>query len=101
MLITTGVAYIDFGSDEDGSVYSKTSSSFDVLGEKGNKIGAVDVLLFEQYKDENAGGVRIQLGYRDLGSGMSNFNWIQSVLTGSHSADPTPNKPFNDPTPPR
>lgn len=65
-----------------------------VYGANGKQIGSVTVVTYVA----TAHGLKIVLGYTDAGSGLSNFNWVQTIRTNQPLGGAT--SPYNDPQPP-
>jgi len=79
--------------DKDTRQYNNFSSCTYLIHSKG-----IQVITFKEYNDGRRGGVEIELGYIDGGSGYINFQWVQTITTN----DPLGNakSPYNDPQPP-
>ena len=60
----------------------------------GKQVGSVQVFTYES----TSNGLRIVLGYKDAGSGLTNFNWVQTIRTNQPLGGAT--SPYNDPQPP-
>ena len=65
-----------------------------VYGANGKQIGSVTVVTYVA----TAHGLQIVLGYTDSSSGLSNFNWVQTIRTNQPLGGAT--SPYNDPQPP-
>ncbi len=60
--------------------------------------GGLTTINYGVYTRGGIGGLQIQLGYKDSGSGLTNFNYVQTIRTNVPLGGAT--SPYNDPQPP-
>ncbi|KAA5536811.1 hypothetical protein F0919_03835 [Taibaiella lutea] len=77
------------GRDSDKKNGSSSNKSISSIG--------LTVSKFVAYDNGESGGVIIDLGYKDPGTGYSDFQWVQTIWTDK--AAKGTNSPYNDPYP--
>jgi len=88
-------------ANKQGGTKTYTQGDKIQINRGGKNIGTVEVSTFANTSSKTKGSVRIELKFKNKGSGRSNFNWIQTVRSnfaiGSNVNKPTEINDSEDP----